>query len=275
MRAIRTALFAITFLFLTNHVAATDYFVATTGSNSNNGLSSSTPFQTITKAVSVLASGDTAWVASGEYNETVVIWNKNNIALYGYGSTKPIIDGTGVTMNNGLVEIGGSTSPGTNGVIFEGFEVRDSAATGILIWEAKNVQLRYNYVHRNQKGGITAGASTWGRNDYITVFENTVTDNVRNNSARTLTSGWSQGIGLMYTDHGTIEGNYVSKNFGEGIDYISSDNGLIVRNEVWDNYSVNVYLDNAQTTVVDRNWIYNSGDTNFYRNTRPASGITA
>ncbi|MDQ3283373.1 MAG: right-handed parallel beta-helix repeat-containing protein, partial [Acidobacteriota bacterium] len=271
MRTVRYTFLA-TLVFAASIAGATEYFVAKTGSNTNNGTSTSTPFLTIKKAIDTMGTGDTVWVNSGTYNEVVTIWNKNNINVYGYGSTKPIIDGTNLTPNSGLVTIGGDT-PGTDGVIFEGFEVTNSVKSGIQVWGAKHVTIRYNYVHRNTKGGISAGADAPGVNDYITVFENTVTDNVRSNMARLSGASWQQGIGLMYTNHGTIEGNYVSKNWGEGIDYIASDNGLITRNDVWDNYSVNIYLDNAQYTRVDRNWVYNSGDTNYYRSNNPAGGI--
>jgi parallel beta-helix repeat protein len=271
MRSIRTL--AVTALLAFAGVAgATDYYVAPTGSDSNNGTTISTPYRTINKALSMWGNGDTIWVYSGTYNESIVIWNKSNVAMKAHGPTRPIIDGTGKSPNNALVAIGGD-DPGTDGVLFQGFEVTDSNVGGILIWEAKNVTIKYNKVHHNEGGGIIAGAYAPGVNDYITVFENIVTDNVRNNMDRDENSGWSQGIGLMYTDHGTIEGNYVSRNWGEGIDYISSDNGLIVRNDVWDNFSTNIYLDNAQYTRVDRNWVYFSGDSSFTRGNNPPGGI--
>lgn len=263
----------IALIFLATAAGATEYFVAKTGSDSNNGLSTSTPFLTINKALDTWANGDTIWVNSGTYNEAIIIWNMSNVSLRGHGPTRPVIDGTNLSPANALVVIGGDV-PGTNGVLFQSFEVTNSTADGILIWEAKNVTIKYNKVHHNDNGGIIAGAYAPGVNEYITVFENEVTDNVRNNMDRDETSVWSQGIGLMYTNHGKIEGNYVSKNWGEGIDYIASDNGLIVRNDVWDNFSTNIYLDNAQYTRVDRNWVYSSGNQNFYRGGRPSGGIT-
>ncbi|HYC93459.1 MAG TPA: right-handed parallel beta-helix repeat-containing protein [Thermoanaerobaculia bacterium] len=272
MRTIRhlalTALFAFAGL-----AGATEYYVAKTGSDSNSGLTASTPFLTINKALSLWGNGDTIWVNSGTYNETITIWNKSNVQLIGTGPTRPIIDGTNKSPVNGLVVIGGD-DPGTDGVLFQGFEVTNSNVSGILIWEASNVAIKYNKVHHNERGGIIAGAYAPGVNDYIHIFENIVTDNVRDNMDRDENAEWLQGIGLMYTNHGTIEGNYVSKNWGEGIDYISSDNGLIVRNDVWDNFSTNIYLDNAQHTRVDRNWVYFTGDTNFKRGGNPPGGIT-
>lgn len=53
-------------LFSTTSYAATDYYVSTTGSDSNNG-SQSSPFATIKKASLVAQAGDTVHVASGTY----------------------------------------------------------------------------------------------------------------------------------------------------------------------------------------------------------------
>lgn len=51
--------------------AANTYWVSPTGSNSNNGLSSGSPFQTIAHAMSVCNTSDTINLMNGTYNETV------------------------------------------------------------------------------------------------------------------------------------------------------------------------------------------------------------
>lgn len=48
------------------------YYVRKSGSDGNNGLSSTTAFATIGKAASVMSAGDTVRVGAGIYNETVV-----------------------------------------------------------------------------------------------------------------------------------------------------------------------------------------------------------
>ena len=48
-----------------------NYFVAMTGSDSNNGLSLDTPFQTIQHAADVAVAGDTVFIRGGTYRETV------------------------------------------------------------------------------------------------------------------------------------------------------------------------------------------------------------
>ncbi|QHW32980.1 carbohydrate-binding protein [Paenibacillus rhizovicinus] len=51
--------------------AASNYYVAPGGSDSNNGTSLGTPFKTIQKAASVAAAGDTVYIRGGTYRETV------------------------------------------------------------------------------------------------------------------------------------------------------------------------------------------------------------
>jgi hypothetical protein len=51
--------------------AGTTYYVATNGSDSNNGTSTSTPFLTIQKCANVAVAGDTCFIEPGVYRETV------------------------------------------------------------------------------------------------------------------------------------------------------------------------------------------------------------
>lgn len=55
------------------------YYVAKTGSDSNNGTSSSTPFLTIQKAVDSLPQGGIIEVAGGEYRETITVSTNANL----------------------------------------------------------------------------------------------------------------------------------------------------------------------------------------------------
>ena len=59
------------------------YYVSTTGSNSNNGLSQSAPWLTVAYALgatSGFASGDTLWIKPGVYRETVTVGITNPTA---------------------------------------------------------------------------------------------------------------------------------------------------------------------------------------------------
>ena len=53
-------------LFAANRALAADYYVATTGSDSNPGTQAS-PFATLTKGVSSAGAGDTVYIGGGTY----------------------------------------------------------------------------------------------------------------------------------------------------------------------------------------------------------------
>src|SRR5438105_2626443 len=60
------------FLFCATNLPATTYYVATTGSDSNSGGTSS-PFATIGHAASIAVAGDTVIVEDGTYVEAVTV----------------------------------------------------------------------------------------------------------------------------------------------------------------------------------------------------------
>ncbi len=67
---------------------ATDYYVSTTGEDSNDGLTAETAFATIDKAVSTAASADTIYVAAGTYTTTTKNAPEVKCALVGLGETR-------------------------------------------------------------------------------------------------------------------------------------------------------------------------------------------
>lgn len=112
-------------LVCTNAFAATTYYVKTTGSNSNNGTSPSTPFLTIGKCASLMVAGDTCTVYAGTYPEDVAPTNSGSVGLpitftvnsgdlvnvYGFDLTgKNYITIGGTTDATGFQWIGGSAS---------------------------------------------------------------------------------------------------------------------------------------------------------------------
>ncbi len=76
--------------------AATTWYVATTGSDTDGDGSQSNPYKTIGKAVSVAVSGDTINVAAGTYEENPTTTNKslNFVCIPGTGGELPVIKGT-------------------------------------------------------------------------------------------------------------------------------------------------------------------------------------
>ena len=86
---------------------ARDYYVATSGSDSNNGTFNS-PYRTIQKAVSELDPGETCYIRGGTYHEAVNIGNLdgssgNPIIFTNYNGEEVIIDGS-----ESLSDLGGT-----------------------------------------------------------------------------------------------------------------------------------------------------------------------
>lgn len=74
------------------------YIVATTGSDSNNGLTVATPFLTIQHALDIVNPGDTIAVRAGTYNQRLIASRPGvstaRITLRGYAKEMPILRGT-------------------------------------------------------------------------------------------------------------------------------------------------------------------------------------
>lgn len=240
-------------------------YVAPGGRDTNRGTRAA-PFATISKGVAVLRAGDELVVRGGVYRESVTIWQKSNVRIRGAG--KPVIEGN--------VSIGESA-----GVRFDSFEVRNGPKSGIAVYDARDVKVRWNEVHHHQEFGIhvaSAHESPIGTTRDIVIEGNSVHHNVLSNAARTASSGWGQAIGAFRARNVTIRGNFVRENYGEGIDLVVTDRGRIVDNTVWDNFSVNIYLDNATCATVDRNFVitgWSKDAKSFYRGGGPAMGIHA
>ncbi|MBB4040789.1 nitrous oxidase accessory protein NosD, partial [Microvirga flocculans] len=246
------------------------FYVSTTGSDSNAGTSTS-PVKTITKAAQLAQPGDTVLVHGGVYNGTVNI-SKNGtasapITFKPVSGEHVIIDGSQTASGSNLVTITGDY------VTFQGFEVRNAKRAGITLWDTHDTKVLDNNVHDSFRAAIWAGGSAVG-NSYNNLIEgNEVWHNVLENSSRTWSGGWAQGISLDKSDGSIIRNNNVYDNYGEGIGAMFTKGAKISGNTVYDSYSVGIYLDNAQDAVVQYNMVSHTYDTNFYRNGKPATGI--
>ena len=66
--------------FVAGPAIATNYYVSTTGSNSNSGTSLASPFLTIQQAANRAQAGDNVYVEGGTYRETVTVANSGTAA---------------------------------------------------------------------------------------------------------------------------------------------------------------------------------------------------
>ncbi|MFA9392445.1 MAG: T9SS type A sorting domain-containing protein [Prolixibacteraceae bacterium] len=93
--------FLVLVLFFTKLAVSSNYYVASNGSDSNNGTTLETPFASIATAVSKVAAGDSILVRGGTYQHNVTIYLKTsgtesaNIYLLAYADEKPVLDFSG------------------------------------------------------------------------------------------------------------------------------------------------------------------------------------
>lgn len=130
------------------------YYVATSGSDSNNG-SLGAPFKTITKALSVCTGGETILVRGGVHTPTSRI-NINQaftstVRLWAYGTERPILDGSSL----------GSGSAGriiylqsaSRRLHIKGFEIRNGKDSGIEV-EGQNLFFEDIVIHDTLGTGL-------------------------------------------------------------------------------------------------------------------------
>jgi MYXO-CTERM domain-containing protein len=110
-------------LFVARNVSATEYYVATTGSDSNAGTLAA-PFATLQKAADTAVAGDTVWIRGGTYKITTPktsgagiqlsksgTSDTNRIKYWAYPGETPLFDFTNLTI---------STSGYTFGIVISG-----------------------------------------------------------------------------------------------------------------------------------------------------------
>ncbi|KAJ1529119.1 hypothetical protein HK096_009164 [Nowakowskiella sp. JEL0078] len=107
-------------LLLASSINATNFYVSTSGSDSNTGVISG-PYRTIQKAINTASAGDTIYIRAGTYSLTTNIQivksgtSASRITLTNYGSEKVIIDGESLPYTPG--DVGSSIPSASRGTI--------------------------------------------------------------------------------------------------------------------------------------------------------------
>lgn len=233
------------------------------------------PFPTIGRAVSAARAGDVVEVREGVYRESVVVQRGGTpdaplIVRARRGETA-VIDASGLSGPEGQPADGLTIAADHVQVI--GLEIRNAPGTGLVAWGAHDVRIAGNRVHGSRRSGIWVGHDERNRAYDVTVEDNVIYDNVRENERRAWDAGWGQSIGVSRARRVIVRGNMVHHNYGEGILLTKSKDCRVTGNEVFDNFSVQIYLTYVQRTRVEGNFTYSSGDEDYYRDGQPASGI--
>ena len=214
-------------------LAGANWYVATTGSDTNSCTTPALPCANIQKAISLASSGDVIYVADGIYyhpgsalnlTPNVVILDKSLslsggwIGNFSSQSGMSVIDGADT--NNGILVTA------TGNTVVDHFFVRNATATngGALYVDGANLTLRNSTLYGNSAEDYGAGVYSTG-NGHVTI----VTSTIGNNS--------SYAGGTVYADSGTIEiqNSTVVFNIG-GLQTNSIDEEISVQSSIiWEN----------------------------------------
>ncbi|GEM_PF-1010594 len=227
------ALIWIIILMLSTFAFATDYYVSTTGNDNNNGTLSS-PFRTISKAVSEASEGDTVYVREGTYSEAVRI--RRRLTLKTYNNEHVLIE---CPINDENIDTTLTIDVDADGTIIDGFEITGGYYYGIMLftkWDwgeadrsgATNITIKNCNIHHTGRDCIKITPEC----------DNMTIENCEIHHS-----------GTRY------DGN------AEGIDNVNSDN-MVVRNcHIHDIATNGVYVKGGGTNaVIEKNIIENCGE---------------
>lgn len=234
-------------------LSAANYYVSTTGSDSNPG-TQSLPFLTIQHAVNTAGSNlETLFIEGGVYNERVRLFSLNSQAVTITSYNGPaIIDGSGISLfgpYDGLFELRNCSN-----VTVDNIRVQNSQYIGILVFgnNVSNITIRNCSTYNTGASGIygngQAAVGAYGINNIL------IEDNVIELAVSRSPGGYEECISLTEgVENFVIRNNRV---FNGGIGTIPGGpigidakngvrNGEIYRNVVYDmnNSSAGIYVD--------------------------------
>ncbi len=176
-------------LMVSFQAQATNYYLSTSGSDSNSGTSSSSAFASLAYAVTKLSAGDVLYVSSGTYNESdspIVIQTNGSssspITISGSSSSRPVFyfDGNESSSNRGVVMDG-------NYWIWKNIVIENAGDNGMLL-SGDNNTIQNCVFKGNHDTGLqlsryntsASSISQWPSNNYIVdceAYDNCDSDN--------------------------------------------------------------------------------------------------
>ena len=234
--------------------AQTTYYVSESGSNSNNGLTSQTAFETLQYAADMVSAGDSVLVLEGNYvgfdlrtdgNQNFPIVFKaieSDVVIYERNSVTP----DGINIEN------------TSWIVIDGFEVKDQPRAGIRAAVSDFITIRNNYCHNNYRWGIFSGFT-----DDLTIENNTCSFSEDEHGIYVSNS----------SDRPIIRNNHSFNNNGCGIHMngdVSMGGDGIISNAVVEGNILNdnglgggsaINMDGVQDSEIFNNLIYNNHAT--------------
>jgi regulation of enolase protein 1 (concanavalin A-like superfamily) len=188
-------------------------YVATTGSDSNDGRSIDRPLRTLGKATSLVRAGDVVWVRGGVYSSNVEFRTSgtagNPIVFESYPGECAILDGSGESQRVRFSNV--------RHVTMRNFVVRNSPQEGVFMQNSHENTVSNIISHNNAINGfLTMG----GNNNLITRF--IAYDNYSASRA-----GDADGISISTGDGNRIIDCIAFNNSDDGVDTWLSTNSVI------------------------------------------------
>lgn len=255
-----------------------NYYVSTTGNNTNSG-SLASPWKTIQYALNQLPANSILNVFSGTYTEKISI-PISNITLKNQSATLPIIDATGLMGQDAIIEIANKSN-----VTIDGLELQNNIrldAQGILIEGSganntiKNCKIHDIHFSSNANAAVKETTNAQGIIVYGTSGTTAITNlKIQNNELYNCRLGYSEGIAV----NGNVDGFEISNNnvhnlTNIGIDIIGHEgtasandqarNGLVKNNiahHCVSPYATSggIYIDGGKNIIVENNTSYHNG----------------
>jgi parallel beta-helix repeat protein len=224
-------------------------------------------YATIQEAINAASAGDTIYVKTGTYYESVVV-NKT-VSLVGESRDNTILNGTSpdseVIVEAGNVEISNFTFTGWLGNIWVNATTDVTIVDSTIIFNVIGVYAK-NSRNVTVENNILAGTLL---NSQGILLDNSTECNVINN---TITGALYEGVRLWYSSSNVIRGNNITNN-DDGIFLIESSQNSILDNVISDNAGPGIYFDDvgdSNNTIVHNNFVDNLvPQAYFYDNSSP------
>jgi len=230
-----------------SEAATCDYYVATTGNNDDPGTLAK-PWRTLKYAESRLSDGDVVCVREGTYKENFKI-DVDNVTFQNYNNEKPVIDGDEEIPGDWipLVEII------SDGVTFDGFEVRESSGTGISLGgNNNNVTIKNCEIHETYRQALQIVKSNNALIEDCNIYKGAKVYYIWED-----TKGRPPTVTIKYSDSPTFRRCKIHDSYFENIDVdVGTTNATIEYCEIYGSFRVQLYLVNSVNNTVRYNLIY-------------------
>lgn len=245
---------------------AANYYVATTGNDTNAGTEAA-PFKTIQKAANTANAGDTVYIRGGTYSGVVLVSKSgtagNPITFTNYPGETPVLDATGKTSAdywNGIFTIRGTATNKTRYVRVSGLKVQNNTSSngfGISCYDCADVEIRNNKTYNTRLSGIVVGYG-----DRVVVDGNDI-EKANNGGEHENLSVLRESSFVTVTNN-VVHDNGNDAGGGEGIDIKQGSHDVLVQgNTVYNNTKVGIYVDawnkHTYNILIDRNKVYGIG----------------